>query len=181
MSRIIPFLLACICLFLIILEGALANILVKLSFIPAEWQIVSHFLLLFVIYITIFFDRQSTYYSFLFAVLFGLLVDILYTPILGIYLFAYAAAIYIVRNFMKWLHANFYVTVLMMIVGVFTADILAYFLYNIIQMHNMGWNEYLLDRLLPTISWNVIVGIVFFPMLYKLLKKWQFIKFQHTD
>ncbi|SER74670.1 rod shape-determining protein MreD [Gracilibacillus ureilyticus] len=181
MSRVIPFLLACICLFLIMLEGALANVLTRLTYIPENWQMVSHFMLIFTIYITVFFDRRNTYYSFLFAALFGLLVDILYTPIIGIYLFVYAASIYIIRNLMKWLHANLYVTVLVMIIGVFIADILAYFLYNIIQIHQMEWNVYLFQRLLPTISWNIIVGVVFYPLIKKLLKKWQYIKFQHKD
>ncbi|KAB8134730.1 rod shape-determining protein MreD [Gracilibacillus oryzae] len=181
MSRTIPFLLAFICLFLIMLEGTLANVLTDISFLPSDWQVTSHFLLIFVIFITIFFDQRNTYYSFLFAVLFGLFIDILYTPVIGIYLFVYAVAIYIVRNLMKWLHANFYVTVLMMILGVFTADILAYFLYNIIQIHNMGWNDYFFHRLLPTTGWNVGIGIVFYPLIYKLLRKWQYIKFEQKD
>ncbi|MFC4388354.1 rod shape-determining protein MreD [Gracilibacillus marinus] len=181
MKTFIPFLLSIICIVLVMLEGSVANILIHLPFIPDDWQVTSHFLLLFTLYITIFFDQRNTYYGFAFAVLFGLIIDILYTPVIGIYLFVYGVVLYVARNLMKWLHANFFVTVLIVAIGVIIADIATYFLYGMIQFHHMNWNTYFVERLVPTFIWNILLSIVFYPFIKKNLRKWERIKFLNKD
>ncbi|PWU68340.1 rod shape-determining protein MreD [Gracilibacillus dipsosauri] len=181
MIRLIPFLLAFLSLFLVMIEGSISQMMARIPFLPNDWFIVSHFLLLFLIYVTIFFEQKNTYYAFSFAIVLGATVDILYTSLIGVYLFVYATAIYLVRNMMKWLHANFFVAMLMVILGVLIADIFAYFLYSIIQIHDMSWSVYLSYRLLPTLVWNFIFGILFYLLFKKMLEKWAYIKFERKE
>ncbi|WP_163537895.1 rod shape-determining protein MreD [Gracilibacillus sp. YIM 98692] len=177
MMRIIPFSLAFICVIMVVLEGTISlNVLHMIDYLESK-SITPHFLFLFLVYITVFFDRSHTYYGLAFAVLFGFTIDLIYTDILGIYLFVYASVIYVVREIMKLLHANFLVVMLISIMGILATDILAYFLYNIIQVHDQIWQVYWKNRLIPTFIWNILFSPLFYLFFNKRLKKWSAIMF----
>src|SRR5699024_9257227 len=105
MRRMIPFLIALICFILIILEGTFA--LNLLPFIPEDWMLANHFMFMFLLYVAIFFEKPHTYYAIILAIIFGLIVDIVYTNVIGVYIFSYTAVIYMVRVIMKFLQSNF--------------------------------------------------------------------------
>src|SRR5690625_8018800 len=79
------------------LEGVaielLPNFLVNTSSL-----IVPPWVLVLLIFIAIFFDDEDTYYSVLYAVVFGLLIDIVYTNVLDVYMFSYVIIIYIIYD-----------------------------------------------------------------------------------
>ncbi|MDX8046567.1 rod shape-determining protein MreD [Gracilibacillus sp. S3-1-1] len=179
MKRMIPFLIAFICFLLVIIEGVVAN--TRLPFINDEWVIVSHFLFMFLIYVTMFFEKDTTYYAIILSVVFSLIIDVVYTDILGVYLFIYTVILYAIRGLMKVLQANFLIAFIMTAFGVIATDIFSFFLYNIIQVHEDSWSMYLYERLIPTTIWNVIIGLVLYLIFAKRLAKWSYIKFERQD
>ncbi|MGN8645655.1 rod shape-determining protein MreD [Gracilibacillus sp. HCP3S3_G5_1] len=179
MKRMIPFLIALICFILVILEGTLANL--SLPFVKDEWIIVSHLLFLFLVYVTLFFEKDTTYYAIALSIIFSFIIDIVYTDVIGVYVFAYTAVLYAVRVLMKLLQSNFLIASILTILGVVATDIFIFFLYNIIQVHDYSWELYWRYRLIPTTIWNVIFGLLFYLIFAKKLIKWSYIKFERPD
>ncbi|NMA89959.1 MAG: rod shape-determining protein MreD, partial [Amphibacillus sp.] len=94
MSRIyIPLIL----ILLIILQGATANFIPH-SAMEAGLIIVIHAVFLFLVMIKLYYDLETTYYALLGAVFSGLIIDIIYTDIIGVYMFSYALMIYFVHG-----------------------------------------------------------------------------------
>src|SRR5690625_2188645 len=107
---------------LMVLEG------VALELLPAKLVItnsliIPHWVFVFLVFIAIFYDEENTYFSILYVVIFGLLIDIVYTGVLGVYMFSYAVSVYFVYGLRKMLHANIYGTLLLGFIGIVLADI----------------------------------------------------------
>ncbi|GAE92614.1 rod shape-determining protein MreD [Gracilibacillus boraciitolerans JCM 21714] len=178
-NMIPPFLLAIICFLLVILEGTFS--LIYMSMFDGNSMIVSHFMFVFLIYVTIYFEKSTTFYAIALSILFSFIVDIVYTDIIGVYVFAYTVVLYGIRVFMKVLQSNFFIAMIMTIFGIVAADILIFLLYNIIQVHQLSWDFYLLNRLIPSLIWNVIISLIIYICFAKRLEKWSIIKFEHND
>lgn len=157
--------------FLLVMEGVALELLPS-TFINGDWNIIPHWVLIFLILIAMFYDRTDTYVSVAYAIIFGLLFDIVYTEIIGVYMFTYAVIIYLIHGLMKFLHDNFYVTLGMMIGGMIATDGLIYFIYIVIGMVDSPWNDYFIYRLVPTLIANLLFLIIIYPFT-KLLVKWR--------
>ncbi|WP_058307246.1 rod shape-determining protein MreD [Gracilibacillus massiliensis] len=179
MKNMIPFLIAIICFVFVILEGTLS--LLNMTLFADDWMIVSHFMFLFLIYVTIYFEKTTTFYAIAFSIIFSFIVDIVYTDVIGVYVFAYTLVLYVIRVFMKVLQSNFIIAILITIFGIVTTDILIFFLYNIIQIHQLSWEAYWQNRLIPTGIWNLIAGLIIYIGFAKRLQKWSFIRFERAD
>ena len=177
MKSFVPFKIALICFVMVILEGVTTTFTLPFT---NDGQAVFHFLFIFLVLVTIFFERSHTYYVILFSLIFSIMIDILYTGVLGVYLFSYSITLYVVRIFMKVFHSNFYVVLLMMLIGIALTEHIVYFLYKIILVHDMPWNDFIADRFITTLSWNVIMGILFYLLFAKRLEKWSLQKFEEN-
>ncbi|MDC3415669.1 rod shape-determining protein MreD [Aquibacillus salsiterrae] len=157
----LPFLL----LMTIVVEGVATDLLPR-SVMAQEWMIIPHWLLVFLVLITVFFDLEDTYFSVLYAILFGLMIDIVYTSVIGVYMFIYAIVIYIIHGLRKMLHANFFVALSLTILAILLADSGLYIIYFFIGISPLLWDEYIVTRLLPTL----VANIAFFALLYPFTK-----------
>lgn len=157
---------------LVILEGVALDLLPtklvmnNLTFIP-------HWVLIFLFFIAIFYDKKNTYYSVLYAVLFGLLIDIVYTEIMGVYMFSYAIVTYLIAELKNFVHGNLIVTILLGIIGLMLADILIYLVYYTIGIANMNWLSYFTNRLGSTVIANTIFLIISYPLISRRLAVWK--------
>ena len=153
----------------VILEGVAIELLPP-SFVINDLLIIPHWVLIFLLYMAIFYDSDQTYFSVLYGAVFGLLIDIVYTDVLGVYMFAYAFSIYVMHGILKVLHANIYVTILLGIVGILFADFTIYLVYSVIGLTNMALEDYLLYRLVPTVLANLLFLLLLYPFKNRLLK-----------
>ncbi|TRM12831.1 rod shape-determining protein MreD [Lentibacillus cibarius] len=169
MSRIlIPFIL----FLLLVLEGVALDLL-PVSFIANEFQLVPHWVLIFLILKIMFFDGENTSASVIHGLIFGFLIDVVYTGVLGVYMFCYALVIYMIHSLVKVLHANFYAAILLSIIGVALTDIFINIIFSVAGITEMIWQDYLLYRLIPTALANGLFLFVLYPLLTKLLMKWK--------
>lgn len=168
MSRLyLPLLL----LFLLVLQGVVFNFIPN-NLIQAGWMFIVHWVFIFLVLFTLFYDLEDTYYSVFFAILFGLMIDVVYTSVIGVYMFSYAIVIYFVHGLRKILHANFYVAFLLSIVSVGLVDFIIYLIYTFIGISDMGMDTYFVYRLLPTIAINLFSFIILHVMFKKKLVRW---------
>ncbi|WP_193433359.1 rod shape-determining protein MreD [Virgibacillus necropolis] len=158
--------------FFVILEGVAIELL-PASFVMSDLLIIPHWVFIFLLYIALFYDNDRTYFSVLYGAIFGLLIDIVYTGVLGVYMFAYAFTIYVMHGIRKLLHSNIYVTILLGIIGILFADFTIYLVYSVVGLTDMVLEDYMLYRLLPTIIANLLFLLVLYPITKNRLSKWQ--------
>lgn len=134
---------------LLVLEGVAIEVLPP-SVQNGDLTFIPHWVLVFLLYIAVFYDRDTTYYSILYAVIFGFLIDVVYIGVLGLYTFSYGLATYLIHELKKLLHGNFYVMILLGLVGIALADVALFIVFSLIEKVNLSWESYSLYRLLPS-------------------------------
>ena len=160
-----------ILLIIMVLESTAVKIL------PDEWflsdsLIIPHWTLVFLILIAVFYDRDSTYYSLLYGIIFGFLVDLTYTNILGVYMFSYGFVAYIIHELKKLFHPNAFIAILLTIVGLAMSEHIIYFIYYMIGVTDLTWTTYSTVRLIPTLLGNILFLLILLPLVRRKLLKW---------
>lgn len=160
-------------LFLVLALEGVALELLPSNLLRTDLLIVPHWVLVILVFLTIFYDYDSTYFSVMYALIFGLLVDVVYTDVLGVYMFSYALTIYAIHSMKKLLHGNIFVTVLLGAGGLVLSDIMIYLIYMVVGLTDTVWVDYLSSRLLPTVLSNLLFLLVLYPFLAKRLMNWR--------
>jgi rod shape-determining protein MreD len=161
-----------ILLILVALEGVALDILPS-SLLDSNLMITPHWVLMFLVLIAIFFDRRNSYYSIIYAFIFGLLIDIAYTGILGVYMLTYAVVIYVVLELRNMLHSNIYSVLLFGIISITMADLLINVVYYVVGIMSSTWMDYVMYRLIPSILANAVFILILYPLFAKRLDKWK--------
>ncbi len=105
----------------------------------------------------------------------------MHTDLIGVYLFVYTAVTYLTHGIRKLLHTNFFVALLLSVLGVALAEVLIYFLYDTIQIHQVIWEDYWQLRLLPTLGWNLLFFLLIYLLFKKKLTQWSNDRFDRKD
>ncbi|HLR67105.1 rod shape-determining protein MreD [Virgibacillus alimentarius] len=158
--------------FLMTLEGVALELLPAKLVINNSW-IIPHWVFMFLVLIAVYYDLESSHFSVIYGVIFGLLIDIVYTGVLGVYMFSYAFSISIIYGLKKMIHANIYGVLFLGLIGTVLTDISINFIYTVVGMTDMGWGNYFLYRLFPTILANLLFLIVLYPLITKQLVEWR--------
>ncbi|WP_430785013.1 rod shape-determining protein MreD [Virgibacillus flavescens] len=156
----------------VILEGVAIKLLPP-NFVMSDLLIIPHWVFVFLLFMAIFYDNSQTYFSVLYGALFGMLIDIVYTGVLGVYMFSYAFVIYVVHGIVKMLHGNILVTIILGIVGISLTDFIIYLIFSVVGLTDMLIDDYMLYRLLPTVIANLLFLLVLYPFTKNRLLKWQ--------
>ncbi|WP_209300536.1 rod shape-determining protein MreD [Lentibacillus salicampi] len=157
---------------LLVIEGVALDIL-PVSLLKGDLVFVSHWVFVFLVLLAIFYDRGDTHFSVFYGLLFGLLTDIVYTGILGVYMFSYAFIAYMIHGMTKIWHANFFVTILLGTVGLIFVEIFINLIFSVTGVAELVWKDYLVDRLVPTVIANVAFLLVLYPIFTKRLIRWK--------
>ncbi|WP_205601348.1 rod shape-determining protein MreD [Virgibacillus sp. YIM 98842] len=157
--------------FFLILEGVALELL-PVALLTSELLIVPHWVLIFLVLTAMFYEKDTTYFSIIYALIFGLLIDVVYTGVLGVYMFSYALVIYLVLGLRKVFHGNIYVSLLLGIISVMLADVAIHVIYSAAGVIQMVWNDYAIYRLLPTVLSNIVFILILYPLFAKRLSKW---------
>lgn len=165
---LIPFIL----FLLLILEGVALELL-PASLVTGDIVIVPHWILAFLVMTTVFYDRENTYISVLYGLIFGLLIDVVYTGVLGVYMFTYAVVIYIVHGLSKVLHSNMFGVMVLGMTGLILAEASINVIFSFVGFSEMEWSTYLLYRMLPTVLANLLFLLILYPFIGRWLVNWQ--------
>jgi rod shape-determining protein MreD len=161
-----------ILLLLVVFEGVALDILPS-SLIDGDLMITPHWVLIFLVLIAMFYDRKDSYISIIYALIFGLLMDIAYTGILGVYMFSYGLVIYFIHELRNLLHSNIYSALLFGIIGIVIAELVINLIYYFVGIMDAEWMDYVMSRLIPSILANSIFLLIIYPMFAKRLEKWK--------
>lgn len=157
--------------FLLVTEGT-ALYLLPASLTSMEIMIVPHWVFVFLVFVSLFYDTNDTYYAIVYGVIFGLLIDIVYTGVLGIYMFVYPVSLYCVHLFKRFFQTNLLMTIFLSSIGIVITELLLFVIFSFIGIVNIYGAHFIVQRLLPTILANILFLIPLYFLLKEVLIKW---------
>jgi rod shape-determining protein MreD len=152
--RFLPF---AIFVLLFIIESLFVE-LFPVRFLKEGHILVPRFLLAGILLLTIYGSKKQGIW---YGLLFGLMFDIVYTEIIGIYLFMFPLTAYFVSKLMKILQSNIIIATIVVLLGMAVLEILVYELNYLIHITEMPFPQFINMRLLPTLILNLIFLILF--------------------
>ncbi|MBS4199810.1 rod shape-determining protein MreD [Bacillus sp. FJAT-49732] len=161
---ILPFLLT----FCFYCESIFVDFLPPGSF-GVDWILVPHFLLILFIMMGINYFRNRTL---IYAAVFGLLFDIYFTGVIGIYLVLFPIAVYVSAKLTKLLFSNIFTALIITIMCISLVETIVYGMNIFVLRKSMDLNEFAMIRLVPTLILNAVFFIiVYFPFNKLLLNR----------
>lgn len=157
-----------IVLFLLIISEGIAIDFLPEAILASKRLITPHWVFIFLFIILMFYDHEESYYAIAYGIIFGLLTDIIYTDVLGVYTFVYPFVLYIISILKTYVNNNIIMLTILTIFGLILVEILLFVLYGAIGVGEMSITYFIQNRLLPT----VLANVVFMFLLYFLSRKW---------
>nr|WP_197969859.1 rod shape-determining protein MreD [Mesobacillus harenae] len=118
---------------------------------------VPHFLWAAIFFLAIYGSTKS---GILYGFVFGLLFDIVYTEIIGIYMFMFPVLTYLFSRVMKALQTNIVIVSLVSLLGIAVLEIGVYEILYLIHRTNMEFSAFATLRLYPTLLLNLVFIII---------------------
>jgi rod shape-determining protein MreD len=147
----------------LVIEGSLFPFFMPERY-GSDLTIVPRFLVVFLVFIGIYTGRST---SLLYALCFGVIYDVVYTELLGVYVFGFAVVGYVFALSYKQIQDSILVPLLLALVAVALFDYYPYGLFRLIGITDMGAYTFVIERLLPTLLLN---GAWAIGMLYPVKK-----------
>jgi len=148
---LIRFILPAIFVLLFILESIFVELLPAELF-NSDRILAPHFLMAGILFLTAYFSpKQGIIYGFIF----GLLFDVVYTEIIGIYLFLFPFIAYLFANMLRILQINILIVSTLSILGIALLEVSVYELMHLINVTDLDFSAYVKIRLVPTLVLNL--------------------------
>ena len=124
--------------------------------------LVPHFLMVAIIFVTVYISQK---HGIMYGFIFGILFDIVYTEIIGIYLFMFPLVAYITSWIMRILQTNIILVSFVAILGVGFLELGVYEMNFLIGRTDMNFASFMDIRLVPTLILNLIfIILVSYPL-----------------
>ncbi|TWE02547.1 rod shape-determining protein MreD [Neobacillus bataviensis] len=130
--------------------------------------IAPHFLFAALLFLTIFVSKKQ---GIIYAAIFGLLYDIVYIEIIGIYLFLFPFVAYLASKILNILQNNFIVAILITIVGIALLEVGVYEMDHLIHVTDIDFKSYINLRFYPTLILNALFVLITVYPLKRLFEK----------
>ncbi|EWH23478.1 rod shape-determining protein MreD [Bacillus haynesii] len=164
------FLLPVVMMFVLVSDSVYADF-VNLPFVTEEQQLIPRFLLLVLVFMTAYVNQP---FAITYGFIFGLLYDINYTDLLGVYMFGFAGICYLSSKAFKVLQTNALVVIFIALLAVCVLEFYQYGVQMLIRPEIMPFHQFVLGRLLPTLALNAVGGLLLiypFKWFFTSLKK----------
>lgn len=149
--------------FFFIFEGTVMQVFSPQAF-GFETVIVPRFVMVMIVFIAMYFSMSKTL---VYAIVVGILYDLIYTDLIGVYLFSMAFSAYVISLCTKVIHTNSIVGLLFSLISVTILDFLVYGIYTLIGIADLPVTVFLSERLFP----SLIVNGVFFILMYYPMRR----------
>lgn len=159
-SYILPFLV----LFVVMLvDGHLSNLLTNLF--PNNIHLLSHLLLIFILYISINLSENT---NFIMLLLIGLLYDAYYFHIIGISTLLLPLAGIVISKYNSVLMSNRVSRFLTVAILVFFFEVATFALANVTHLTQMPFTDFVVYTIAPTMVSNLLFFLLLQPILEKI-------------
>ena len=134
------------------------------------YTLVPRFLIIYLIFVSIYYDKKR---AMLYGLLFGLLYDVFFIDIIGLYSFIYPLMCLVASFIVKFIHQHLVVATILSLVLVAVVETLLFFFYTAIGIKIMTFSSFYEHNLLPTMLANLIF-ILMFGWLFKYILLYRF-------
>lgn len=136
------------------------------------YTLVPRFVIVFLIFIVAYIGKRS---AILYGIVLGLLYDMFYIDIIGLYAFLYPLVCLIAAMIIRQVHQHIVILMILSLFFVALLEVLSYGFASLISLTTIGTEEFVSGRLIPTIIANslfiVIFGWFFRTLIYKYVLK----------
>jgi rod shape-determining protein MreD len=153
---LIRFLLPAMFAFLFILESLFVELLPAELF-NSDRILVPHFLMVGILFLTAYLSPK---HGIIYGFIFGLLFDVVYTEIIGIYLFMFPFIAYLFTYMIRVLQTNVLIVSLLSLIGIALLEIGVYQMMHLIKITDLDFTAYVKIRLVPTLILNLAFIVV---------------------
>ncbi|MDA7027604.1 rod shape-determining protein MreD [Bacillus sp. CLL-7-23] len=164
------FLLPVVMMFVLASDSIYADF-IRFPFVNEDQQLIPRFLLLVLVFMTAYVKQN---FAITYGFIFGLLYDINYTDLLGVYMFGFAGICYLLSKAFKVLQTNAIVVVFLATLAVCVIEFYQYGVQMLLRPEMMSFHQFVINRLLPTLALNAVVGSLLvypFKLFFTSLKK----------
>lgn len=142
------------------LDGSLSKVLAN-QFFSYPYSMVSQLVLLWLV-LSFFFEGNIKIPLYGFAMVTGIVADLFYSGIFGLFIVLYPLIIWETKVLSKVFNENFFNTMLIFFIDVLTFELLNYWAFLMIGVIHVNFLDFVLYTLLPTLALN----LVYFVILY---------------
>ncbi|WP_110927087.1 rod shape-determining protein MreD [Bacillus massiliglaciei] len=159
------FILSVIALIFFVFEGFFAQFFANFG---DHVLLIPRFMAVFLFFVTIYGSRK---YGMIYGAILGLGYDVVYTEILGVYMFLLPFLAYLLSKLMRVLHMNLWVVCLVSLFFVGVIELVSYEINVVLSFTAMNFGEFLTSRLLPTLLLNFVFILLFCYPLKRLMER----------
>ncbi|MCK1991707.1 rod shape-determining protein MreD [Peribacillus muralis] len=161
------FILSFIALIFFVFESIFAQLFAGDTF-GDDKILVPHFMMIFVFFLTMYGSRKM---GMLYGAILGLTYDVVYTEILGVYMFLLPFLAYLISKCMKILQNNVLIACLTAFVFTAVLEVVIFQMNTILSFAEMPFGEFAERRLLPTLLLNLVFIVVSCYPLKRIFEK----------
>lgn len=161
--------LSLIVLALFVIEGTLFQVFAPELF-GASAVFVPRFAVIVIVTLGIFYGRMTGIF---YGICFGLLYDVIYTEILGIYMFSFGLIGYIFSLSYRPIQNSYFFHFLVCIGSVIFLEYFLYGLLYLFEISTMTAGQFFYERFLSTVGLNFVFALIFLYPLRKLIFYYQ--------
>jgi rod shape-determining protein MreD len=145
-------------------EGTIIQVFLP-NHLDGEMEVVPRFVLIIICFIAIFLSQKI---AIVYGLTFGLLYDLTYTDLIGVYAFGMAFTTYFVTFLSRFFHGNIFIVLVINLLAITLLEFYIYGVYLLIGLATIPYDPFLNNRLIPTLILNgCFVLLIFFPF-----RKW---------
>jgi rod shape-determining protein MreD len=159
------FLLPFIIFFLFIIEGTIMQVVAPERF-NLDYLVIPRFAFVVVIMVAIYLGRTT---GTVYALILGLFQDVIYTHLLGVYIFSMALITYLLGFSYKTFQKNSLLLIITALFGTILLEYLVFGIFSIIGITNLLHDRFFYERLLPSLIVNGVFLMIIAHPLRKLL------------
>ncbi|MEK4486602.1 rod shape-determining protein MreD [Psychrobacillus sp. FSL H8-0484] len=122
------------------------------------YVLVPRFLIMYLIFVSIYYDRKR---AMLYALFFGLLYDVFFIDIIGLYSFIYPLMCLVASFVVKFVHQHLIVATILTLILVAVVESLLFLFYTFIGIKTMSFTDFYQYNLIPTMIANLVFLLMF--------------------
>ncbi|PRO64893.1 rod shape-determining protein MreD [Alkalicoccus urumqiensis] len=144
------FLLPAVLFFFLVIEGTWLQVFAP-DFRGADWQYIPRFLFMLILFTGIY---RAKSHGVFYAVIFGMMYDIVYAPVLGVYTFGFGFITYLFSISTPFMRRRPLYTALLVLVGVIALEYYVYGMMVLLGLTTLTHEMLFLQRFLPSFLLN---------------------------
>ena len=129
------------------------------------YTLVPRFLIMYLIFVSIYYDRKR---AMIYGLFFGLLYDVFFIDIIGLYSFIYPLMCLVANYIVKYIHQHIIVATILSLFLVALVELLLFSFYTFIGLKTMSFSYFYEHNLIPTMVAN-LVFISMFGWVFKYI------------